>query len=214
VASERYDIGVDAMGHLVGSVSNSHVAVQSIDPLRCAFCEGTLPIAGVGTAGSTPFGCGTIAGGGPPDEALVAGSDVNGVFAQLFRAVDGDVTALGGGCGLGGSAVATCPRSANQSFAHRLRNSAPGAPTIFVISGLPSQFTCGTCTLIPDLATAIFLITNTTAAGAAEIPFVIPVNSSLRGIPLFEQWATFHFAQPVCGQFFLDFSNALRVVIE
>lgn len=199
--------------HLLGAVSTTRVDVQSIDPFLCGPCEGILPVTGVGTAGSTPFGCGTIAGSGPADEALVAGSDANGVFARPFRAVDGVVTSLGGGCGSGGTALVTCARSPNSRFAHRLRNSIPNSPCAFVLSGSQGQFSCGTCTVIPDLAAAIVL-TNSVGAGDSSLPVAIPTNSSLRGVPLFEQWATLNLLTPACGLFSLDLSNALRVVIE
>jgi len=200
--------------HLLGSVSNTRVAVQSFEPAQCFACEEISAMSGVGTAGSTPFGCGTIAGGGPPHEALIAGSDVNGVFAQLFRTADGVVTSLGGGCGAGGTACAPCARSPNPAFAHRLRNSIPNAPAFFVISGHEGQVACGACSFIPDLATAIFVTTSTNSVGASTVPFAIPANSSLRGVPLFEQWATLNLATPACGRFLVDFSSALRVVIQ
>ena len=108
----------------------------------------------------------------------------------------------------------SCARSPNPTFAHRLVGALPNAPTIFVLAGSESPIPCGTCRLVPDLSAAIVLPLATSAAGEASVPVPIPANSTLRGVPLVEQWVTIDLATPACTNFQLDLSDALRVVIE
>ncbi len=144
----------------------------------------------------------------------MVGTDAQGITAQLFRAADGRVTPLPGGCGAGGIAHAPCARSPNAAFAHQLVGGLPSAPTIFVLAASESPLPCGTCSLVPDLRSAILLPMATSAAGEARLPVPIPASSPLRGVPLTEQWATINLVNPACATFQIDLSGALRVVIE
>ncbi|MEZ5964033.1 MAG: hypothetical protein R3F56_09335 [Planctomycetota bacterium] len=190
--------------------ANLGAFAHSVDLLGCTDCEGQLrPSLGV----SVPAGSGKIESSGPADDALLVGVGV-GIVAQRFHADDGLVTSRGGGCGAGGVAHATCARSPNPAFAHRLVGALPNAPTIFVVAASESPFPCGTCNLVPDVLSAIMLPMATSAAGEASLPVPIPASSPLRGVPLIEQWVTVDLTTPACATFRFDLSDALRVVIE
>ncbi|MFO1050583.1 MAG: hypothetical protein U1F36_00045 [Planctomycetota bacterium] len=193
---------------LVG-FSNGFGFVRSVDLLGCTDCEGLFTTSLDGVSGS-----GKIESSGPADDALLIGSDGQGIVAQFFHAADGIVTSRGGGCGAGGNAHASCARSPNPTFAHRLVGALPNAPAVFVLASRESPISCGTCSLVPDLGTAIVLTSATSAAGEASVPVPIPANSTLRGVPLIEQWVTIDLSTPACTTFLFDLSDALRVVIE
>jgi len=195
--------------------------VRSVDPFRCTDCEGVFSLDFVNAVSLSPVGCSVDAGGGQGEEALLvwetasATASSNGdIIARLWRAADGAVTSLGGGCGAGGTNHATCARSPNRFFTHRLRGATPSTAAVFVLSGLRRDFSCGACTLIPDVATAILIPLRTDAAGEAAVFSAIPASSELIGVPLLTQWATVDLAPRACALFHFDLSNALRVVVE
>ena len=101
-----------------------------------------------------------------------SGNGNSDVVARLWRSADGAVTSLGGGCGLGGTALAACVRIPNPDFAHRLRGASPNAGT-FLLQALGQESgVCGPCTRIPALSTgvALFVLTDTLGNAAINSP--------------------------------------------
>jgi len=191
--------------------------VRSVDGTFCSLCEGDFP-AGMSTrVEGAPNGCAVRATGGTGEDVLLVWEQAlagNGdIIARRWRAVDGDVTSLGGGCGRGGSNLASCARSPH-AFAHVLRDAPALTPTVFLIAASPAGFSCGGCNLLPNLIGAASVVTTTSVNGQAAVGTDLPPASPLIGVPLFTQWATFDPATPACSQFLLNLSNALRVVIE
>ncbi len=158
------------------------------------------------------------ASGGSGEDLLLAYELEIGFFSEIYvrawRTVDGDTSSLGGGCGRGGTNRATCARSPNAGFAHRLLHALPNAPTVFVLSAGQAGFPCGVCNLIPNLAGAITLVVSTDVSGNVRLPVAIQPSSQLIGVPLFTQWATVTLTSPACSLFSLDMSNAVRIVIQ
>lgn len=196
--------------------------VRSIDPFVCEDCEGLFELDFINVVSLAPVGCSVESGGGVGDDALFvwetasATASSNGdIIGRVWRSVDGAATSLGGGCGNGGINLATCPHSPNRFFGHRLVEATPSTQAVFVLSGLRHDVPCGTCILVPDVATAILLPHRTDQAGRATVFFPIPAGSEFIGVPLLTQWATLDLAAPrACALFHFDLSNALRVVVE
>jgi hypothetical protein len=190
---------------------------RSVDPFGCTGCESPFVLGGVHSFNSSVQGCSTASGGGAADDALLVWVSDDGthgdIFARLWRSADGAVTLLGGNCGAGGAAQATCARVPNPDFAHRLRGATPNSATFLVQSLGQETGVCGPCTRIPALGSAVALFALTDGTGNAAIAAGIPNSVVLRGMTLFDQWLTL---QPggACSQFALDMSNALRIVIE
>ncbi|MEZ5966707.1 MAG: hypothetical protein R3F56_22910 [Planctomycetota bacterium] len=207
-------VGVKAAA---SSGSVSAALARSLDPFTCFACEGEFPLGVLTRLEGSPGGCSVQATGGTGEDALLTWEQVltnNGdIIVRGWRTVDGNTTSLGGGCGRGGSNRATCARSPNGGFAHRLRDALPIAPTVFVLSPAQGSFACGPCVIVPDLTGAIMLLSATNVGGDASVPVVIPSLSPLIGVPLFTQWATVDLTTPACF-LGLHLSNALRVVIE
>lgn len=205
---------------LLGFAIVDEARIDSVDPFRCIVCEDSYAIGIPSLIERTPFGCSVRAGGGATEDALVAWeqSDVatlNGdIIARSWNTLDGRSTSLGGGCGRGGSNHATCARSPSPQFAHRLRGALPNAPAVFLLAGTQSNYPCGPCNVVPDLATAITLVLSTDALGNVSLPIQIQAQSPLIGVPLLTQWATVDFSTPACTALPVHLSNALRVVIE
>jgi hypothetical protein len=197
-------------------VSSSGVAgVDSIEPSRCSDCEGIQALNAI-TSTSTTAACATSSAGGSPDEALLLyGVDRNNgdIVAQLWRSEDGAVTNLGGGCGAGGQAHASCVRVGNWRFAHQLRGAAPGAGALLLQSFGQESDACGPCRRIPALSGAVAQFAVVDSIGAADIAAGIRNVATLRGLQIVEQWLVLSPA-PRCASFGIDMSNALRLVIE
>lgn len=196
-------------------------ALASVDPFDCRPCEGTFfpHRAGAGAEGP-PFGCSAFSGGGPPDDVLLvwefitASAPTNAdIAAQLWRSADGGVTSLGGGCGSGGTAQATCVRVPNPTFAHRLRGATPNAGTFLLQSLGQESATCGLCRRVPVLGGSVALFVLTDGLGNAAVNVAIPNEPVLRGLVQFEQWLTLR-SGGACTGFEVDFSNALRIAVE
>lgn len=205
------------VGYLVDGASRVAIA-HSVDPFTCTTCEGIFfPGQGFPSAGPPSYCC-VQAGGGTGEDVLLAYdltiTSPSAVYVRAWRTVDGDVTSLGGGCGHGGTNRATCARSPNPNFAHRLLQALPNAPTVFVISGSQAGFPCGACNLLPNLTGAITLVVSTDVSGNVRLPIALPPASPLIGVPLFTQWATVTLTSPACSLLSLDMSNALRIVIQ
>jgi len=211
-------IGLDY--RLLPLVSDTGVVI-SLDPFHCVPCEGVFsPHLSGAVAEGPPFGCAALSGGGPRDDALLvwmfltASSPTNAdIAARLWRSADGTATSLGGGCGSGGTARATCARVPNPNFVHRLLGATPSTPAFLCQSLGQGQSSCGPCNLFPDLNSAVVQGSATDLLGNAASSAPIPNIASLIGLVLFEQWVTLR-AGGACSVFSIDLSNALRVVIE
>jgi len=192
-------------------------SVASLDPFDCALCEGVIyPHINGAVAEGAPFGCSALSGGGPPDDALLvwefitASNPANAdIAAQFWHSADGAVSSLGGGCGSGGIAQATCVRVPNPAFAHRLRGATPSAGTLLLQSLGQESGVCGPCTRVPALNGIVTLFLLTDSVGNAALRSVIPNNSALRGLVQLTLRSG-----GACIQFDIDMSNALRIVIE
>jgi hypothetical protein len=193
-----------------------NIVVHSRDPFHCRPCEGRFTLAG-GFFDSAPSGCSTASGGGLPDEALVVWTRFtasNGdIVGRFWRSIDGVTSSLGGGCGTGGTAQATCAMVPNPDFAHRLRGATPSAGTFLLQSLGQESASCGPCTRVPALAGGVALFLVTDALGNAAASSGIPHDIGLRGLVLFDQRFTLR-TGGACSQFAVDMSNALRIVIE
>jgi len=214
------DSGVVGYSRQVAQQPPTVAAAQalSVDPFACTSCEGEF-FAGLTTRlEGPPAGCAVQAFGGTGEDVMLAWEQAlanNGdIIVRRWRTIDGDATSLGGQCGRGGSNHATCARSPNNQFAHRLRDALPAAPAVFVFSASQASFPCGSCDLIPGLAGAILVPGATDGSGEAILPVPIPQLSPLIGVPFFTQWATIDLSAPACTLFSLHLSNALRIVIE
>ncbi|MEM7203343.1 MAG: hypothetical protein AAF628_23975 [Planctomycetota bacterium] len=68
--------------------------------------------------------------------------------ARGFHARDGQVRDLGGGCGGGGRATATCAAVGAAAFGLGLRHAAPASSTWLVLGTAATAVPCGGCTLL------------------------------------------------------------------
>ncbi|MEM7203222.1 MAG: hypothetical protein AAF628_23370 [Planctomycetota bacterium] len=177
----------------------------TIDPYTCAPCEAeevvfTKPANQLLVASQRQA---DAANGGDLAFVVMVGE------AQLFATEDGVVTDLGGGCGQGGRAAATCARVAHGAFSPRLRSARPGVPAFLLLGTQAASTPCGACAIVasPQLVAAAGL---TNAHGDAALPLPIPALPSLRGAALVQQWAT-----PGAGcSLGVDLSNGQRVEIQ
>lgn len=208
--------------YTVGSIAYD-TYVQSVDLFTGQDCEGEflldtgsaddadlIDIASKLTGGAT---------GATAEQALVvwertdiAAADTD-IRAARFVAEDGLVTNLGGGCGSGGSAYATCATVGSSGFTHRVRDATPSVSCYLILSPLSGSVSCGTCTLVPDPFTAFVFAGSTDSGGNAAILTAIPNLSALIGLEFVEQWFV---ANPpgACTAFGGDLSNALAVQIQ
>ncbi|MEM7205951.1 MAG: hypothetical protein AAF628_37195 [Planctomycetota bacterium] len=226
--AQRVDWRVESVAWLGRSVllgyssSLSSAYVQSVDPFTCRSCEGEFVLAG-GSSPGTSVAIASQRGTHPAagDQAMVAwlsatsGSTGVSVAYQRFRADDGVTTDLGGGCGKGGTAFATCARMGNSSFAPQLRLAQPRRAAWLLLSGTRADFRCGPCTVIPNAGRAFLAPAaggGTDARGGARVRFQIPPWVALSGATFYQQWLVADdMAAPCVG---LSLSNALRVQIE
>jgi hypothetical protein len=117
---------------------------------------------------------------------------------------------LGGGCGEGGFAAATCAIVGNQSFVANLRNATPGVAAFLVLGVAPAAFSCGPCQLIP-LPLAALPAGFTSERGNAALSLPIPNAPGLLGATLLQQWITVAGTACPLG---IQLSNALQVQLQ
>lgn len=187
--------------------------VRSVDPFGCTNCEGTYSL-GVTAADErdarvyTKFSSG---GFGSRDAALVWGALVSGVGDVLFqqwRAQHGAYTSLGGGCGSGGQALASCATNPNSSFRVRLR-SGRGSTTVWgIISFDRNDYVCSPCTLIADPFSGAVWSQASNSFGDVSLNLPIPTGSG--GVQFYLQYVSL---QPSCA-LGIETSSAIRVGIE
>ncbi|MEM7203357.1 MAG: hypothetical protein AAF628_24045 [Planctomycetota bacterium] len=198
-----------------------------IDPFTCLDCEGEVRV-----DPHDPFATrGSIAFAGEQSGSLAGGSGGLAVwnrtryssgfpftsstssFVAPFRSLDGSVSDLGGGCGRGGTAVATCALTGKTEFYHRARDTFPAAPTLLLLGAQTLGLPCGPCSIVPDPLSGVALPTTTSAAGHAALRTPIPASSAFIGASLLDQWLTLS-PTPQCSIVDVDLSNAIRVTIE
>jgi hypothetical protein len=208
VGQEEREPTVAWMGesYLVGFIeqfsgSDWDVFVRSVDSITCANCEGESVVFNPVTNEEAVALASQRAAGDPGDEALItwvtrtsqtspqygAPFVVGNVQDRLFRADDGVVVDLGGGCGAGGVASATCASSAETArFGLRLEAAAPSTRAFLALGVAPLGVGCGPCRSIADPFRLI--VARTDASGAASVSLPLPPSVSLPGTKFLAQW--------------------------
>ena len=183
----------------------------SIDAATCSSCEGEFRL-GASPSFNPVAVCKTV-NGRPTNRALVAWREGPVIEIQAFRADDGIVSDLGGGCAAGGEALVTCARTGNAGFTNELRDAAALSPATFVLGLAQTSFPCGPCTLMVQPAGALIVPVGTTDAnGRASLAIPLPNLPGLQGAKLVEQWLVVSL-NGGCAQS-VGFSNALEVQIQ
>lgn len=201
-----------------GGVSGLYVT--SLESFQCVPCEGesrvqastgysfppsirvypNIRVASTGASGSQAQG-GLRVWVGPNSE----------IFGETFAVHDGAVRDLGGGCGAGGEAGATCAAVGAPAFGLRVQHAAPAATSWLVLGVAPPvNFACGPCTLVPNPVAVLPALTD--ALGNAEVAFQLGNDPSQRGAMLQAQWLVI--APGGCSALGLSLSNAIEVTIE
>ena len=172
-------------------------------------CEGTFPIASLtNTLNSLDI---RMASGRGGERGLLAWFGENSVTETFaFLASDGEVQNLGGGCGAGGTAAATCAAPGTPAFGVRLQHAEPNAQAWLMVGATPANFACGPCAVVPLPVAALPAALD--VHGNAEFSFALPANPSLSGQSLLAQW--FVAAPGGCAGPNWSFSNGLGVTIE
>ena len=133
--------------------------------------------------------------------------------AWRFRADDGLVTDLGGGCGAGGRAGITCGRAGNTAFSHQLVGARANVPAYLLLATSRADLPCGPCRLVPDpLQSFVVAAGNTDANGDASVTTPIPFAPSLIGLRFIDQWLVAQVGG--CAAVNAAFSNAIAVQIQ
>ncbi|MEM7201359.1 MAG: hypothetical protein AAF628_13905 [Planctomycetota bacterium] len=190
--------------------------VRSVDLFDCGVCEGKSalqPFYGENAASIEIAS--QLSGGGAGTEAMIVWDHYNAtyesdVLGHLYRGDDGLVTDLGGGCGSGGTAYATCARSGNGDFDMRLQSAAWSVNSFLLLARKRGDFPCGPCTIVPDFSSAVvFPAGATDFRGRAAVTTRISPIPTVVGVQLYLQWA-------IVGSscYSVDFSNALSVTIQ
>ena len=208
------------------SVPLYNAFIGSIDPFSCLDCEGEIlvePQVATTSHESVAFATEHSGSPGGGTHGLAVWQTVGNpgiwwltgrwTYASRFRALDGIVNDLGGGCGQGGQALGSCAIAGNPAFDHRLQNATPNVPALLLLGSRTLGFPCGPCSLVADPTTAYPVASVTDSYGSAEIRTPIPPSAALIGASLVDQWLTLA-PQPTCNLFSVDFSNAIRITIE
>lgn len=172
-----------------GAGTDYDVWVESMDTASCAPCEGASKIT-VSNNRELALGIGSQrSGGGPGSEALLVwmsqGLEGHIVQAQRYGAEDGVAASLGGRCGAGGVALASCGSVNGSSFGLELQNAAPNASALLVLGTEPGGFACGPCALKVRPVLNIPRITD--SQGGALESFDIG-EPAFVGLQLYSQW--------------------------
>ena len=175
------------------------VYVKSVEAFGCADCEGEFLVddpptyehsvvlgqrRGSATAGNEAL----IAWLTTTDTASPLGEPlkVATMEQRRFRADDGTVRDLGGGCGGGGTASASCGHAGTSGFSVRVEGAAALTPARLVLGVERLHAGCGGCRLLP-LPFAVFDAV-TDAFGRATLTMPLPQQPSLVGTELLVQW--------------------------
>lgn len=194
-------------------VSGWDTYVRSLDPQSCTVCEGTFPLGitanrEVDARVNGKFSAGSF---GSRDAAMVWTSysgTPGDVLFQRWRARHGAYTSLGGGCGTGGRATATCATNPNAAFRLRLVGGPPST-TVWGIFGFDrNDYVCTPCTLIPDPFTGVVWSQTTNAVG--DVSLNVPIPAGAGGVQFYLQYVNL---QPTCA-LGIETSTAILVGIE
>jgi hypothetical protein len=187
------------------------VWVKSVHAHLCVVCEGDFqlstsadPEQGIGIATRNP-------GPGASGEALITWiSDgvERPVRGRLYRADDGLVTRLAGGCSGGGEASATCAAVGQGAFSLRTQSAAPSTAGALLLGGSVISVPCGLCTLVTN--PLVTVPASTDASGTAQVDIQI-TDPALAGVQLVAQWVLA--ANGGCASV-LSLSNGLQVTIQ
>ena len=194
-------------GAIAGQIDSQ---LRSIDTLACAACEGTWSL-DTNSIDVRPRVAASCSGSSWTGTALAVwrgDSSAGGAVAQFFQAADGLVTPLLGGCGQGGEARASCPRSPNANFRFHLHRAAPAATAFLLLGDVADSLPCGGCTLLVDPAAAVIVAAPTSTVGTAEL--AMPIPSAAGGRELRAQWAVLGTG---CAGL-LDLSGGLQFAIQ
>ncbi len=189
--------------------------VASLDPFSCGPCDGDLLV----TPGLEAAATSTAMVAGGNGEALLAWTDPTAapqreIRVQRYRADDGVVVDLGGGCGAGARASAVCAVAGNAGFTHRLDGAVPGAGALLLLGAGTLGLPCGSCTLQPDPATgAVLMAPAVDPSGRTALTTPLPASASLVGQSFIEQWVLLT-PGGSCAIGPSELSNALRVTVE
>lgn len=204
--------------YLLGFQRSGQNFVASLDPSTCGPCEGELTL-GLGPESAlSPAIRARTRAGRPATEAMLAWarSDRGRQWVEVsaFRADDGVVSDLGGGCAQGGRATVSCARAGNATFTHEVRDAAPQAQALLALGVGSSAFPCGPCTLVPDLAMPVVVAFSgtTNERGRASTTTPLPALPNLVGAVLIEQWLVV--SGSGCPLIGMALSNGLAVEIQ
>lgn len=176
----------------------------------CTVCESRMQVT---TARALDTGLSlasqTLVDGG--NEALIAWAEeapeLPEIRARRFRADDGQVVNLGGGCDGGGSASATCAHVPGN-FGSRTQFAEPSSSGLLIIGATTMNFPCGPCTLVPRAIATVPVTTD--GLGEAKVDFPLS-EPALIGGSLITQWMII---RPGGCFGSLAFSDALQITIE
>ena len=214
------DTCVAAYSSVTTNPDNSALTAQPIDPFHCAPCGGAITLAtGPPHINAFPW----IAVGSQWDSDSSAGEGAlfawslpasRTISTQRFVAADGVLTDLGGGCGVGARARASCAVASNLEFTLRVVNAPPSVPALLVLGARRLDFGCGGCVLVPDPVSGVVTFAGQTGQlGRASLRVALPSSANLVGQTFLEQWLLIAPTAP-CPLASTEFSNALRVAIE
>jgi len=201
------------VGYRKRSTVNRDLVVESLETFGCRPCEGAFPIAqNVSKAGffTSDLGMAAVPGGDRGILVWEDGFSFGAVWLQVYSTDDGDVRDLGGGCGQGGVASATCAAVGTSSFGVRVQQAAPASAGWLMLGPSAANFACGPCTLVPVPVVAVPVSLD--SVGTAQVTLSVPANPSLRGAALLAQWLVT--APGGCAPLGASFSNALSITIE
>ena len=201
---------------------------SAVESIACQDCEGEFLVFNPPTTEDAVALASQRSGGADDDEALVAWITttdqplplglVEALAEQrLFRADDGQVVDLGGGCGAGGTASATCASTQERArFGLRLEGAAPGARAFLALGIAPLGAGCGPCRLATDPFALLPLRTD--GVGAASISLPLPPSVSLPGTKFMAQWLVDApngcSALDAKAAFLYSLSNALEITAQ
>ncbi|MBL8725141.1 MAG: hypothetical protein JNK49_13915 [Planctomycetes bacterium] len=159
--------------------------------------------------------------GATRDDALLVWQNDTGsasaVLAQRWTPADGIAVQVAPGCGgLTATAIDECSNHQGSGHLAILRN-APANGVSWLVLGFARRDAtgCGTCVLVPDLATAFVPgLTLTDAYGNAAWDIPIAGGAPLIGLSYYQQWLVQDQVSPGCATFQFDLSNAIQVTIQ
>lgn len=190
----------------------------------CAPCEPATTVQ-VGATQQVVASLAAQASGGETgttrDDALLVWQNdtttASSLLAQRWTPADGIAVQLAPGCGdLTATAIDECSSHQGSSHLAILRNAPAGGVSWLVLGFARRDATgCGSCVLVPDLATAfVFGPTLTDAYGNAAWFIPIAGGAPLIGLSYYQQWLVQDQVSPGCAALEFDLSNALQVTIQ